>query len=111
MSKLVAVPNVWNSSLLVLRSRGYTLSAAYESAEGIKSDWPRDHVTWVAEKDGYSLFASNPTELLGLAGAYEHKVQSSLEPYWWLVPGDDALEELYSSVGLGMPEFPPSNAA
>jgi len=111
MSTLVAVPNVWNTSLRVLRSRGYALSVTFDSAEGANSDYPRNHVTWVATKDGYSLVASNPTELLGLAAVYEHKEQSSQEPYWWLVPGDDILEELYSSVGLGMPAFPPSDAA
>jgi hypothetical protein len=60
------------------------------------------HVTWLAQKDHYQLVANNPIELLGLAGVCEFKKQTSHEPYWWVVEGEDILEQLYSSIGLSL---------
>jgi hypothetical protein len=101
-ANLVGVPNVWNSCLRVLRARGYDLSITCNAPPGLNAVERLNHVTWLARKGGYQLVANNPIELLGLAGVYEFKNQTSDEAYWWVVEGADIVEELYSSVGLGL---------
>ncbi|HEY6095164.1 MAG TPA: hypothetical protein VIU93_09470 [Gallionellaceae bacterium] len=98
---LVSVPNVWNSCLRVLKARGYQLSIECNAPADADLLTKHSKVTWLAQKDGIQLVASNPTELLGLAGVVEHQEPASAEPYWWVVDGDNLLEELYSSIGIG----------
>lgn len=100
MANLVSNPNVWATCLRILRARGYALSVTCNAPLGIEKLERFNHVTWLAQKYGYQLIADNPAELLGLAGIYEIKVHTTHEPYWWVVEGEDILEELYSSVGL-----------
>jgi len=99
---LVSVPNVWNSCLRVLKARGYHLSIECNVPPDADLITKHSQVTWFAEKNGIQLVAPNPTELLGLAGVVEHQEHSSTEPYWWVVDGDNLLEELYSSIGIGL---------
>ena len=55
------------------------------------------HKTWYADKNGISLYADNPIELLGLARIYEHHQPKEDTPYWWRVDGDDIEDELYEA--------------
>ncbi|MFJ3221011.1 hypothetical protein ACIPLC_34445 [Kitasatospora sp. NPDC086801] len=38
---------------------------------------------WLAEKDGFTFWADNPIELLGLAAVYEDARPEADRPYWW----------------------------
>ena len=82
--------NVWNTCLLILRQNGYLLR--------LESDDPEttlENCFWVAEKNGYDLWASNPIELLGLAAIHQH--QKPIGPptsYWWRIDGEDIVNEL-----------------
>lgn len=98
---VVSVPNVWNSCLRVLKSRGYHLSIACKAPAEADLITKHSQVTWFAEKNGIQLVAPNPTELLGLAGVVEHQKPAATEPYWWVVDGENLLEELYSSISIG----------
>ena len=70
--------NVWNTCLAILRERGYTLS--------LEADDPNADLAkcfWVAEKDGYDLWASDPIQLLGLASIHAyHSPQLPPKPDW-----------------------------
>lgn len=99
---LVAVQNVWNSALRVLKARGYNLSLTCSRHPEVGWVERVNHLTWLAEKDGYQLVAGNPIELLGLAGVFEFQVPKHNEPYWWVVEGEDLMEQLLSTIGLGL---------
>jgi hypothetical protein len=91
MPALVENMNVWNTCLRILRSHGFQLS--------LRSDDPNADLAacfWVAEKDGYDLWAGDPIQLLGLAAihSYHSPTISPPEPYWWLVGGEDIIDEL-----------------
>ncbi len=101
-ANLVSVPNVWNSCLRVLKARGYHLSINCDAPADADLITKHRRVTWFAVKNGIQLVAPNPAELLGLAGVVEHQKPAGTEPYWWLVEGDNLLEELYTSIGLGL---------
>lgn len=85
--------NVWNTCLLILREQGYLLS--------LRSDDPDADLSqcfWVAEKDGYDLWASDPIQLLGLAADHQYKSPSGPPaPHWWRVEGADILDELVTA--------------
>jgi hypothetical protein len=89
---LFSYPNVWNTCLLVLRSRGYRLFLLGDPDErGSISQ-----CTWNAEKNGMRLRAKNPIELLGLAALHEHHQPVTDTPYWWRIEGPDLVKELES---------------
>ena len=86
--------NVHATCLRILRSQGFSLRVEGElDADGM---FPI-HKLWYAEKNGISLYADNPIELLGLAGIYEYHQPTEDIPYWWFVEGDDIQDELYET--------------
>lgn len=97
---IVAVPNVWNSALRVLSSRGYQLDLTCQAQEGADIFEKHRYLTWHASNGEIELVASNPTELLGLANIAEHHSDSNYEPYWWVVAGEDIQENLYEKIGI-----------
>jgi hypothetical protein len=58
---IVAYENTYNPCLLVLKSKGYSVSA--EDVDG--------SLHWFAKKDDSTLMAYSPPELLGLAALIE----------------------------------------
>ncbi|MDK2124122.1 hypothetical protein [Parachitinimonas caeni] len=63
--------NVWNSCLHLLQRAGYALSTEEVSADG--------DVLWLARRDGYTLMADNPIELLGSVDVlFSDRVSSDL---------------------------------
>jgi hypothetical protein len=95
MADLYAHTNVENTSLRILREKGYALRHYYDldKAEMIIPD----SQLWEAEKNGCNLLAHTPMELLGLAYIYEYHGEppgDQLEPYWWVVHGEDIHDEL-----------------
>ena len=90
MPALVDNLNVWNTCLAILRENGYQLS--------LRADDPETELTecfWVAEKDGYDLWASDPIQLLGLSFVHcYHAPKGPPTSYWWRIEGPDIIEEL-----------------
>lgn len=84
---LTSHANVENTCLLILRSRGFKLRLE----DNENGAWG---YLWIAEKDGFRLYAWNPIELLGLLAIFDHKKPKEDTPYWWVVKGADVRKEL-----------------
>ncbi len=90
MPALVDNRNVWNTCLRILKNEGFSLRLCSDDPDADMSE-----CFWVAEKNGYDLWASNPIELLGLSKIYEAKKPTGkLTPYWWVVEGEDIVDRL-----------------
>ncbi len=86
--------NVYDTCLRLLRQRGFSLHVEGElEPDGC---YPPDHL-WYAEKNGISLYADNPIELLGLATLHDYHQPDRDTPYWWRIEGDDIRDELYEA--------------
>ncbi len=82
MSLLSSYINVFNTCLVLLQRRGYSLR--YEKG----SD------AWFAEKDGFAFRGDNPIELLGLVAIYEEVKPAAGVDYWWKIDDPDLLSHL-----------------
>ena len=82
MPDLSSYLNVYNTALVVLERKGWTLR--------------RDKVCddWYATKDGWEFLADNPMELLGLVSIYEHHAPKKKAEYWWKIDQPDILRKL-----------------
>lgn len=83
--------NVYNTCLLILRQRGFTLRVHGEMTP--ERCYPPDAL-WVAEKEGFHFCGNNPIELLGLVAVYDQIHPNRDSPYWWHVTGPDIWTEL-----------------
>jgi len=82
--------NVWNTCLAILREHGYDLSIEADDPNADLSD-----CHWVATKDGYDLWASDPIQLLGLSSIHGyHAPKEPPSDYWWRIDGPDIMDEL-----------------
>ena len=82
--------NVWNTCLAILRKHGYDLSLHSDDPDADLED-----CFWIAKKDGYDLWASDPIQLLGLASIHSyHSPGDPPTPYWWRIDGPDIVDEL-----------------
>ena len=79
---LSSYPNVFNSCLVILQSKGFALS--YE----------KETDSWLAEVNGFKFKADNPIELLGLATVYEDRKPQADSEYWWQINDPYLLGEL-----------------
>ena len=82
MPSLSSYPNVYNTCLVILQRRGFTLSCAQNDDQ------------WFAEKGGLNFQADNPIELLGLIGVYEEIKPITASEYWWKIDEPDLISEL-----------------
>lgn len=90
MPALGSNANVWNTCLRIIRDCGFELRLESDDPEADMMD-----CFWVAEKNGYDLWAGNPIELLGLVKIYEcTNPKNEVVPYWWVVKGTDIIDEL-----------------
>ncbi len=85
-------PNVYNTCLRILRTRGFALKVEGEMTVGDDS-YPADAL-WIARQGEFIFRADNPIELLGLVAIYDHVQPTAAQPYWWSVPGADIRTEL-----------------
>jgi hypothetical protein len=92
MASLSSHANVHNTCLRILRFRGYRLWVEGKLDEGGLIE--PSSLAWMAERDGFTLHADTPIELLGLAAILDHKRPTQSDPYWWKVDGPDIREEL-----------------
>ena len=73
MPALSSYPNVENTALLVIRSKGFR----------VWTDDGQQH--WFAERDGWDFMADTPTELLGLVAIFEFHRPQQYREYWWRI--------------------------
>lgn len=77
MPDLSAYLNVYNTALVIIERKGWTLR--YEDSR----EW------WLAEKDGWELLADDPMQLLGLVAIHEHHAPEQKKEYWWRIDEPD----------------------
>ena len=82
MADLSAYLNVYNTALVVLTRKGWSVS--FDSAQ----DW------WHARKDEWELLANDPMQLLGLVAIHEYHAPQRKVEYWWKIDEPNLLEQL-----------------
>ena len=81
MPDLSAYPNVYNTAMVILEEKGFTMR--YDKAE-----------YWYAKRDGWEFCADDPMQLLGLVSIYEYRQPSEKKEYWWKIDEPDLLSQL-----------------
>jgi len=82
MPSLGSYPNVFNTCLVILRRKGFSIG------------YDRSADQWTAEKGGFTFLADNPIELLGLGSVFEELSPTKDSEYWWQLLEPDILGEL-----------------
>jgi len=86
MPALSSYINVWNTALVVLQRKGFSLS--FDSKLEL----------WRADKSGWDFLADDPIQLLGLVAIYEHHAPEKKEEYWWKIDEPDLLAQFIPEV-------------
>ena len=89
MPSLSEYSNVYNTALLILKEKGFSL-------------WEESGL-YCAEKDGWDFKADTPCGLLGIISIFEHKKPIKYKEGWWKVCG----EELYNNLPTEAPDYKP----
>lgn len=90
MPRLVEHGNVYSTCLALLDKRGWSIRiepGPFEECDSLLDSYS-------ATRDGTSIAADNPLELLGLAAIHEHHHPHTDESYWWWIDGRELKEEL-----------------
>ena len=82
MPDLSAYLNVYNTALVVLQRKGFS----------VRFDAKNER--WFASKNGRELLADDPMQLLGLAAIYEYHAPKRKEEYWWKIDDPDLFSQL-----------------
>jgi len=82
MPDLSSYPNVYNTCLVLIERRGFKLS------------YDRVADAWYAAKDGFTLRADNPSELLGIVTIFEELKPNTHDEYWWKIDEPNLLSQL-----------------
>ena len=82
MPDLSAYLNVYNTALVVLERKGF--SVRFDEAK----DW------WYAKKGEWEFLADDPIQLLGLVSIYEHHSPTKKKEYWWKIDEPDLFTKL-----------------
>ena len=82
MPDLSAYLNVYNTALVVIERKGWSL----------RFEQNGEH--WHATKDGWELMADDPMQLLGLISIHEHHAPTKKAEYWWKIDQPDLLSKL-----------------
>jgi hypothetical protein len=82
MPDISAYLNVYNTSLVVIRSKGFDL----------KFDAQKE--TWYATKGEWEFMADDPMQLLGLVAIYDYHNPKLKREYWWKIDEPDILTQL-----------------
>ena len=91
---MLSHPNVFDDCLKVLERKGYHLRLEPGGFDENDMRIVGEPEIWVAERDGFTLQAYNPAELLGLAGVYEHVRPKEETSYWWNIEGPSVRQRL-----------------
>ena len=73
MADIGAYLNVYNTALVILERKGWTLR------------YDKSHEWWFAEKEGWEFLADDPMQLLGLVCIYEYHAPKKKTEYWWKI--------------------------
>ena len=82
MPDLSAYPNVYNTALVVLGHKGFS----------VRLDESKDE--WYATKGEWEFLADDPIQLLGLVSIYEHQSPKEKKEYWWKIDEPDLITKL-----------------
>ena len=85
MPDLSAYLNVYNTSLVVLESKGF--SVRYDELKEL----------WFGTKGEWELLADDPIQLLGLVSIYEYHSPRVKVENWWKIDEPDLLGEVDAS--------------
>ena len=77
MPDLSAYLNVYNTALVILERKGWT----------VRHD--SEHEWWFAVKEGWEFLADDPIQLLGLVGVFEYHAPKQKAEYWWKIDEPD----------------------
>ncbi len=81
MPDLSAYLNVYNTALVVLERKGWSLR------------YDKQHEWWFAKKDGWEFLADDPMQLLGLVAIFEHHAPKKKADYWWKIDEPDLFKK------------------
>jgi hypothetical protein len=81
MPDLSAYLNVYNTALVIIERKGWTLR--YDASR----EW------WFAQKDDWELLADDPMQLLGLVAIHEHHAPEEKSEYWWRIDEPNLLTQ------------------
>jgi hypothetical protein len=81
MPDLSAYLNVYNTALVILERKGWSLR------------YDKSHEWWFAKKDGWEFLADDPMQLLGLVSIFEHHAPKQHAEYWWKIDEPDLLRK------------------
>jgi hypothetical protein len=82
MPDLSAYLNVYNTALVVLDRKGWSLG------------FDKKEDRWYAKKDGWEFLADDPMQLLGLVALHEYHAPKTKKEYWWKIDEPDLLTQL-----------------
>ena len=82
MPDISAYPNVFNTALVVIESKGF--SVHFDQSK----EW------WYAKKGEWEFLADDPIQLLGLVSIYEYHSPKEKKEYWWKIDEPDLFEKL-----------------
>jgi hypothetical protein len=82
MPDLSAYLNVYNTALVVIEHKGWSLR------------FEEGRERWYAVKDGWELMAEDPIQLLGLISIHEHHSPTKKDEYWWKIDQPDLFSKL-----------------
>jgi len=91
MPALSEYSNVYNTALLILKSKGFR----------VWLDEPSN--LYFAEKNGWDFASDTPCGLLGVVSIYEYKSPKAFTEYWWKESGPDE----YGDISRTAPEYTP----
>jgi hypothetical protein len=82
MPDLSAYLNVYNTALVVLERKGFSVRF------DVSKDW------WFAKKNEWEFLADDPIQLLGLVAIFEHHSPTKKKEYWWKIDEPDLFTKL-----------------
>ena len=86
MPDLSAYLNVYNTALVILERKGWSLS------------FDKSNEQWLAKREDWEFLADDPMQLLGLVGIYEYRAPATKEEYWWKLDEPNVFARLNPSV-------------
>jgi hypothetical protein len=82
MADLSAYLNVYNTALVVIERKGWSLR------------FEKSPERWFAKKGDWELLADDPMQLLGLVAIHEHHSPKAKAEYWWKIDEPDIISRL-----------------
>jgi hypothetical protein len=82
MADIGAYLNVYNTTLVILDRKGWSL------------EFEKEREWWHAKKAQWHFLADDPIQLLGLVAIHEYHNPTEKTEYWWKIDSPDILSRL-----------------